>query len=87
MNRVTDIVIATQCSTVMAACCTVLAILIDNGTILNANWQFAVYVLLTVATIFMLVPHIVSHKTERTHDDTFEFTINEDGWLSPFKEN
>lgn len=66
MNRVTDIVIATQCSTVMAACCTVLAILIDNGTILNANWQFAVYVLLTVATIFMLVPHIVSHKTEHT---------------------
>ena len=70
MNRITDIVIATQLSTCMAAFCTFMAHLIDNGSILNANWHFAVYVLLAIATVFMLFPHLVSHKAEaRTNAD------------------
>jgi hypothetical protein len=63
MNNVKDIVIATQLSTAVAAAVTYCAHIIENGTILNANWLWAVYVLMGIAVIFMLVPHLLVTST------------------------
>lgn len=90
LNAITDLTIATQFSTVVAAVCTYLAHLIENGTILNANWMFAVYVLLVIAMIFMLFPYVCAQKTMDNieHDnrdpdpDPFaNVTIHSDGWM------
>jgi len=62
INKLTDYVIATQLSTVFAAVCVYCAHLVASGAILNDNWDFSVYVLLTVATLFMLFPHIVGER-------------------------
>jgi hypothetical protein len=72
MNRVTDIVIATQLCTAIAALFTFLAHLIENGTILNPNWMFAVYVLMFFACLFMLFPHIIASKVYESITDDCE---------------
>jgi len=65
MNRITDIIVATQLSTVVAFACMYLAHLIEAGHILNPNWNFAVWVLLAVAIFFMLLPHLICHNNDR----------------------
>jgi len=63
MNKITDIVIATQLSTCFAAFFTYCAHMIENGSWLNPNWLFAVYILLAFAMTFMLVPHIICKQS------------------------
>lgn len=60
MNRITDLVISTQIATIVAALLTYWAHLIENGTVLNANWHFMIYILLASAVVFMLFPHLVA---------------------------
>jgi hypothetical protein len=79
VNKITDIVIATQLSTCFAAFFTYIAHLIENGSILNANWMWAVYVLMGFAMTFMLVPHIICKDKE--HDPFADITITESGHL------
>ena len=74
MNNVKDIVIATQLSTCFAAFFTFIAHLIENGSILNDNWMWAVYVLMSFAFIFMLFPHIISHKADE-HKRNLEMLV------------
>ena len=60
-NRITDILLTSQMSTAFAAFCTYCAHMIENGSWLNDNWMFAVYVLMIIAMFFMLLPHIICH--------------------------
>ena len=69
MNRLTDMTIGTQLSTVIAAIATYLAHLIENGSILNPNWGFMVYVLLVIAMFFMLLPYLLVDHEVRTLSD------------------
>ena len=61
-NHITDIILTTQLATSIAAVCTYLAHLIENGSILNPNWMFAVYILMAIAMVFMLFPHLICHS-------------------------
>lgn len=61
MNKFIDSIIATQLSTVIAAALTCCAHMISTGEILNPNWDFAIYLCLGVATLFMAIPYII-HK-------------------------
>ena len=82
MNRITDILIATQFSTVVAFACMYLAHLIEAGHILNPNWNFAVWVLLAVAMFFMLLPHFICHDERPDYtpaiDDEYFGNIGDD---------
>ena len=70
MNRLTDMTLATQFSTVIAGVCTYLAHLIEAGHILNPNWNFAVYVLLVIAMVFMILPYlIVDHEVKQVTEE------------------
>ena len=59
MNKITDTIIATQVSTIFACIITTVAHLIDNGSILNNNWQFMVIPLVVLACLFMALPYII----------------------------
>lgn len=63
MNKVTDIKLGTQLSTVFAMISMYIAHLIGNGTILNDNWNFMIYICLIISTVFMVFPYLF-------HDDT-----------------
>ena len=74
MNKIQDLVIATQFSTVCAAVCTYIAHLIASGAVLNENWDFSVYLLLVIATIFMLAPHLLdTSKPSNKNPETITF--------------
>lgn len=55
MNKILDLIMATQLSTSFAWMCAVGAHLVDKFA--NENWQFSVYVLLGICVIFMLAPY------------------------------
>jgi Na+/phosphate symporter len=58
VRKLTDLIVATQMSTSFAFFCAIGAHLV--ATKANENWQFSVYVLLVIAVLFMLFPHIVT---------------------------
>jgi hypothetical protein len=65
MNKIIDIKLSTQLSTVIAMVLTYLAHIIGNGTILNDNWTFMVYVLIPMAMLFMVLPYLFSSNEDK----------------------
>ena len=65
-----DIVFATMLSTTFAAVCVYIAHLIGSRAILNDNWNFAIYILITIAGVFMTLPYVwVPRTIKHIHDD------------------
>ena len=63
MNRLTDIKLGTTLSTIVSMLCMYLAHLIGNGSILNDNWNFMIYVSLVISMIFMVFPYLFHNDT------------------------
>jgi hypothetical protein len=59
VNKTIDTIIATQLASFFACVFAYLAHLIENGTILNDNWMWAVWVLMGFSVLFWLAPYLV----------------------------
>lgn len=64
MNKVTDIKLGTTLSTIASMLCMYFAHLIGNGSILNDNWNFMIYVSLVIAMFFMIFPYLFHNDTD-----------------------
>ena len=67
MNKITDTIVATQLTTWVAAALVYSANLIFTGELLNHNWDFAGYLGIIVATIFMLLPYWTADNRTGVH--------------------
>lgn len=65
MNKLVDLMLATQLSTSFAWICAIGAHL--TAKYMNDNWQFAVYFQLVLSVLFMLVPYLIYEREENRH--------------------
>lgn len=62
MNKLFDLIIATQLSTSFAWMCAIGAHLVERYA--NENWQFSVWVLIVISATFSLAPYLLFTNKE-----------------------
>lgn len=66
MNKVTDVLIASQLCTIIGCTLTFVAHLQSSGQLLNNNWDWLAILCVAIAMFFLLLPHLICHDKPTT---------------------